>query len=117
MVHSFLAQGLAFINDALRIEDLGHLTKTDNPAKEHRRNGYGNGEIKMVRSVGDQHGACSKTVNDHIDKLFVETKLDGDLIAMEHLEGAVCVGVEPFAGKLGAGNTVIFRNADVTHPV
>ena len=115
--HSLPAKLFAIVNYALGIEYLSFVAKTDDPAEEHRGNSYRNCKIEVFRSVRDEHNICAEAINDDVDKLFVETKLYGDLIAVEHLEGAVGIGMKPFSGKLRAGDAGIICYADIAHSV
>ena len=115
--HSLPAKLFAIVDNVLWIKNFSFIAKTDDPAEKHGGNGYGYCEIKMFRPVRDEHYICTEAVNDYIDKLFMEAKLYCDLVAVEHLEGAVGIGVKPFAGKLRAGDAGIICYADIAHSV
>ena len=101
----------------MRIQDLGLVAKTNDPAEEHRRNGHLNGEIKMLLSIGDQHGIFAKPVDNHIEKTPVEPHLHIQSITGVHLEQPVCVIVECFSGQFRAGDSVFFCQLNVSHAI
>ena len=60
----------------------------------------------MLLSVGNQQNLPAESVDDHIDKLVVETELYINSIAGKHLKQPVCVVNQCFAGKLWMGGGI-----------
>ena len=91
LAHSLLAQFLALVDNRLGVQDLRHAAKADDPAEEHGGNGYLDSEVEVVFAVGDQHGIPTEAVDDHIGQFLVESHLNRDGIAGEHLKQLIGV--------------------------
>ena len=91
MAHSLQAKLFAGIRNRLRVKHLGFDAKADDPAEESGGDGYTDGEIKMIFSVGDHHKVFSELVDHHIDKAFMETQFHIGGRSLEHLECLICV--------------------------
>jgi len=99
------------------MEDLCHITETDDPAEEHGRDGHTDGEIEIRIPIRDQHRIFSKTVNDDIDQLSVKPQFYIHSFTGEHLEQPVGMVGKSFSHQIRARYTFFLKNTDVRHSV
>ena len=71
----------------------------------------------MLRTVGDQHGFFSETVDNHINEIPVKPHFNICGISCIHLKQLACMVIECFPGKLRARKSGIRCELNVRHTV
>ena len=71
-----------------------------------QKDGYLYSEVKMIRSIRNQHGIPTEAVNDHVEQYPVETQFHVQCIACKHLEQLVGVIGESLSDQVGAGDAL-----------
>ena len=75
------------------------------------------GEIEMLRAVGDQHGILAKTIHHRVHHALVEAHFYLDGITGKHLEQLVRVFRQCVSGQFGAGDPLVLADRDIGHTV
>ena len=98
LFHSLLAKRPALLHDRFGVEYLCLVSKTDNPAQEHRGNRYLHRQIEVFLAVGDEHDIMAEPIDDGIEKAFVKPHLYCRFLTGIHLEQPIGVTIERLSG-------------------